>query len=185
VALKAYLTQLGTDALSESDARRHANVLGFVVNLGHAGDIIERSLADTAARKAKRDLVLTRDDEADLNTFHNRVLDDLRLATATFMTEDTRSAQHLLDAKRQLNAMERATGRRHLARLEARQPGELETSTLHLALLRDLRRVNSHVSAIAYDVLGLPDALDTRNELTADTIEQIADGMGDLIGERT
>jgi phosphate:Na+ symporter len=184
-ALKAYLTQLGTDALSEIDARRHAHVLDFVVNLGHAGDIIERSLADTAARKAKRNLVLTKDDEADLNAFHNRVLDDLRLANSTFMTEDPRSARHLLDAKRQLNAMERATGRRHLARLEARQPGELETSTLHLALLRDLRRVNSHVSAIAYDVLDQPDPLDTRDELTADAIGQIADGRGGLIGDGT
>jgi phosphate:Na+ symporter len=154
-ALKAYLTELGTDGLSDVDARRHSHVLDFAVNLGHAGDIIERSLADAAARKAKRALVLAGDDEADLRTFHGRVLEDLKLATSTFMSEDPRSAQTLLDAKRQLNAMERATGRRHLGRLEARQPGGLEASTMHLAILRDLRRVNSHVSAIAYDVLGL------------------------------
>lgn len=92
------------------------------------------------------------------------------------MTEDPRSAQHLLDAKRQLNAMERATGRRHLARLEARQPGGMEASTLYLAILRDLRRVNSHVSAIAYDVLGLDDSQEARDEPTADAVEQIADG---------
>lgn len=153
-ALKAYLTQLGTDGLSEVDAERHGHVLDFSVNLGHAGDIIERSLA-AAARKAKRDLTLSPDDEADFRAFHGHVLDDLRLAAATFMTEDTRSAQSLLDAKRHLNAMERATGRRHLARLASVQPGGLEASTLYLAILRDLRRVNSHVCAIAYDVLGL------------------------------
>jgi len=44
----------GTDGLSESDAVRHAHVLDVAVNVGHAGDIIERSLTDTAARKAKR-----------------------------------------------------------------------------------------------------------------------------------
>jgi phosphate:Na+ symporter len=112
-ALKAYMTQLGTDQLSEADARRHDHVLDFAVNLGHAGDIIERSLANAAARKAKRGLVLTKEDEADFRDFHRRVLDDLRLAAATFMAEDARSAQTLLDAKRQLNAIERATGRRH------------------------------------------------------------------------
>ena len=157
-ALKAYLTQLGTDGLSEADAERHSHVLDFAVNLGHAGDIIERSLADTAARKAKRGLALAGEDEADLRAFHSRVCEDHKLAASTFMTEDTRSAQCLLDAKRQLNAMERATGRRHLGRLEARQPGGMESSTLHLAILRDLRRVNSHVSAIAYDVLGVTDS---------------------------
>jgi phosphate:Na+ symporter len=163
-ALKAYMTQLGTDQMSEADARRHDHVLDFAVNLGHAGDIIERSLAPAAARKAKRGLVLTKEDEADLRAFHGRVLDDLRLAASTFMTEDARSAQTLLDAKRQLNAIERATGRRHLSRLEAHSPAGLEASTLHLAILRDLRRVNSHVSTIAYDVLGLADPSENGEE---------------------
>ena len=171
-ALKVYLTQLGTDGLSEADAQRHGHVLDFAINLGHAGDIIERSLADAAARKAKRGLVLTAEDETDLRAFHGRVLDDLKLAASTFMTEDNRSARTLLDAKRQLNAMERATGRRHLNRLETSQPGGLEASTLHLAILRDLRRVNSHVSTIAYDVLGLDDPLENQDGSPGDAAEQ-------------
>jgi phosphate:Na+ symporter len=156
-ALKSYLTRLGTDGLSEADARRHGQVLDFAINLGHAGDIIEHSLADAATRKAKRGLVLAAEDEADLRACHACVLEDLTLAASTFMTEDTRSAQRLLDAKRQLNAMERGTGRRHLARLEVGEPGGLEASRLYLAILRDLRRVNSHVAAVAYDVLGMAD----------------------------
>jgi phosphate:Na+ symporter len=164
-ALKAYLTQLGTDSLSESDGDRHELVLGLVVNLGHAGDIIERGLADAASRKIKRGLTLDKDDEVDLISFQARVLDDLKLAAATFMTSDVRSAQQLLEAKRQLNAMERAAGREHLARLETSQPGGLEASTLYLAILRDLRRLNSHISAIAYDVLGVRDASEPAEEL--------------------
>jgi phosphate:Na+ symporter len=171
-SLKSYLTQLGTDGLSEIDAQRHAHVLDFAVNLGHAGDIIERSLADAASRKAKRGLVLAREDEADFRAFLGRVLDDLRLATATFMTEDIRSAQTLLDAKRQLNAVERATGRRHLHRLAAGSPEGLEASTLHLAILRDLRRVNSHVSTIAYDVLGFADPQENQEEAASDAVEE-------------
>jgi phosphate:Na+ symporter len=172
-ALKVYLTQLGTDKLSAADVRRHGHVLDFVVNLGHAGDIIERSLADTALRKARRGLVLTKEDEADLDMCQALVLENLKLAAATFMTGDLRSAQHLLDAKRQLNAMERATGRRHLTRLEARRAGELEVSTLHLAMLRDLRRVNSHLSAIAYDVLGLVGMDETREEAATDADQTV------------
>jgi phosphate:Na+ symporter len=163
-ALKAYLTQLGTDGLSEVDAQRHGHVLDFAVNLGHAGDIVEHNLADAASRKAKRSLMLAKEDDADLRSFHFHVLEDLKLATATFMTEDERSARTLLDAKRQLNAMERASGRRHLNRLEVRPPGGFEASTLYLAILRDLRRVNSHVSAIAYDVLGMVDSPETHDE---------------------
>jgi phosphate:Na+ symporter len=173
-AVKAYLTQLGTDGLPQVDAKRHGVVLDFAVNLGHAGDIIERSLADAAARKVKRGFVLTQDDEADLRAFHSRVLDDLRLASATFMADDARSAQTLLDAKRQLNAIERATGRRHFARLGPGSPGGLELSRLHLAILRDLRRVNSHFSGIAYDVLGLAEPSDAGDDASTDTVSGFA-----------
>jgi phosphate:Na+ symporter len=179
-ALKAYLTQLGTDGLSEADAQRHGHLLDFAVNLGHAGDIIERSFADAAARKAKRGLVLAKEDEADLRNFHGRVLEDLRLAASTFMTEDPRSAQTLLDAKRQVNAIERATGRRHLNRLAAQPPGALEASTLHLAILRDLRRVNSHVSAIAYDVLGLAEPVENLDESPNAAVDQTAKADGPI-----
>jgi phosphate:Na+ symporter len=159
-AVKAYLTQLGTDGLSPLDGERHAHVLDFAVNLGHAGDIIERILAVAATRKAKRGLVMPAEDTDDLTTFVTLVREDLRMAESTFMAEDTRSANKLLERKRQLNAMERATGRRHLARLKVRQPEELEASTVHLTMLRDLRRVNSQISGVAYDVLGLTDRSD-------------------------
>ena len=166
-AVKAYLTRLGTDRLSDADTQRHSHILDFSVNLGHAGDIIERGLADAAYRKMKGGIVLHPDDEADLRSFHACVLEDLKLAMASFMTEDPRSAQSLLDAKRHLNAMERAVGRRHLSRLEGRPKGDLEASTLYLAILRDLRRINSHLSAVAYDVLGLSDAQEAADEPVA------------------
>jgi phosphate:Na+ symporter len=174
-AVKAYLTQLGTDRLSDADVTRHSHILDFSVNLGHAGDIIERGLGDAASRKMKRGIVLHPEDEADLRSFHTCVLDDLKLATASFMTEDRRSAQSLLDAKRHLNVMERNVGRRHLSRLEARQKGDLEASTLYLAILRDLRRVNSHLSAVAYDVLGLTDAQEAADEPAAREDETVAE----------
>jgi phosphate:Na+ symporter len=174
-ALKAYLTQLGTDGLSDTDATRHSHILDFAVNLGHAGDIIEHGLADAASRKLKRGIVLHSEDEADLRSFHACVLEHLKLAMASLMTGDRRSAQSLLDAKRHLNAMERTVGRRHLNRLEARQKTDLESSTLYLAILRDLRRVNSHLSAVAYDILGLAHGREAADESLAREKEPVAE----------
>jgi phosphate:Na+ symporter len=71
--------------------------------------------------------------------------------------------------------MERATGRRHLTRLESQPPGGLDASTLHLAILRDLRRVNSHIAAVAYDVLGLEDPQEAPDETTANGTQSLID----------
>ncbi len=152
-AVKTYLTRIAADDMTEPDAARLREILDFAVNLGHAGDIVERSLVELARRRAKRQLSFTADDQTDLAAFHARVIDDLRLALSTFMAEDLRGARQLLDAKRQLSELERSLTREHLARLAPGHPGALESSTLHLAALRDLKRVNSHLSAIGYAVL--------------------------------
>ena len=42
----------------------------------------------------------------------------------------------------------------HIARLHAGLPESIETSSIHLDALNDLKRINSHATNIAYVVLG-------------------------------
>lgn len=149
----AYLTRIPTGELPERDAKRLRDTLDFVVNLGHAGNIAARNLVELARRKAKRQVGLIAADQADLIAFHAQVLDDLRLGLSTFLAEDPRGASRLLEAKRQLSELERAMARNHLARLEPQRPDALEASSYYLAALRDLKRINSHISTIGYVVL--------------------------------
>jgi phosphate:Na+ symporter len=152
-AVKAYLADVPAEDMTTRDTARAREILDFVVHLGHAGDIVERSLAELARRKMKRQLSFTTEDRADLAAFHAAVLEDLRLALSTFMAEDPRGARQLVDAKRRLGEQERTVTREHLARLVPSRPDALEASSLHLAVLRDLRQVNSRLSAIGYTVL--------------------------------
>ena len=157
-AVRAYLARIGAEDMTDADAARLREIRDFAVNLGHAGDIVERSQSELA-RRAKRPLAFApapafaSDDRADLLAFHARVTDGLRLSLAILMAEDPRGARQLLDAKRHLAELERSLTQAHLARLVPGQPGALEASTLHLAALRDLKRVHSHLSAIGYAVL--------------------------------
>jgi phosphate:Na+ symporter len=41
----------------------------------------------------------------------------------------------------------------HLARLREGRPESIETSSLHLDVLRDLKRIHSHICSVAYPVL--------------------------------
>jgi phosphate:Na+ symporter len=152
-AVKSYLSRIPGGDMSDSDAARLREILDFAVNLGHASDIVERSLIELARRRSKRQLSFSAADQTDLLIFHGLVVDDLRLSLSTLMAEDLRGARQLLDAKRRLAELERSLTRQHLTRLVPGDLGALEASTLHLAALRDLKRVNSHLSAIGYAVL--------------------------------
>lgn len=152
-AVVTYLTRVAAEEMAGHDAKRLREILDFAVNLGHAGNIVARNLAELGRRKAKRQLSLGGADQADLVGFHAAVLGGLRLALSTFMAEDPRGARELVDAKRRLSERERAATRDHLARLVPGEPDAMEASALHLAALRDLKRINSHLSAIGYAVL--------------------------------
>ncbi|MGV1756808.1 Na/Pi cotransporter family protein [Rhizobium sp. A22-96] len=154
-AVKAYLARLEPSELTDRDASRLSDVIEFAVNLGHAGDILERCL-DQVARRPEGSINAA--DHAALQTIQAEVASDLRLALSTLTTEDPRSAQELVDAKRHLNEAERTAARDHLVRLGGANPAVLGSSSLFLATLRDLKLVNSHLASIGYAVLGAEDS---------------------------
>src|SRR6195256_6161363 len=58
-AIKAYLTGLDPDSLDEQDNRRLGDILAFITNLEHAGDIVEKGLIAIAAKRLKRGLAFS------------------------------------------------------------------------------------------------------------------------------
>lgn len=162
-AVKAYLARLDRGDLTERDVIRLSDLIEFAVNLGHAGDILERRImlactgGDVAASAIDKDAMLR---------IHAHVTSDLKLALSTMMTEDKRSARELVDAKRAVNEAERAATRDHLARLGAGGETSLTASSPFLVMLRDLKMVNSHMSSIGYAVLDPDDYVRTgRSEM--------------------
>jgi phosphate:Na+ symporter len=149
-AVKRYLSHLERGDLTERDAIRLSDLLEFAVNLGQAGDILERRVGQLATRRD--DLPDEADREA-LLRIHASVCTAVRLAISTMMTEDERSARELLDAKRAINDAERAATREHLARLAGANDSAHSGSSLFLATLSDLRLVSSHLSSIGYAAL--------------------------------
>jgi len=148
-AVKGYLARLDRADLTERDIIRLSDLIEFAVNIGQAGDILERRIVLTAARE---DSVLTELDRDALLRLHARVSGDLKLALSTMISEDQRSARELVDAKRAVNETERAASRDHLARLGG-DTAALQASSPFLAMLRDLKRVNSYLASIGYAVL--------------------------------
>lgn len=151
--IKAYMTRLRTVPLDPAESRRASDVLSFVTNLEHAGDIVVSTLAGTVRKKAKRGLQFSEEGQAELDTLIARVQANLRLAMNVFQSGDVDLARALLCEKEAFSQLEREAVERHYGRLEEGRSASIETSALHLDVLRDLRRINSHLSSAAYPIL--------------------------------
>lgn len=152
-AIKLYVTRLTRGTLDERESRRAMEIISFTINLEHIGDIIDKNLSELATKKIKRGLSFSGEGAIELNAFHKDVLESLRMAFGVFMSGDVGDARRLVAEKARLRAAERVAAERHLERLREGRPETVETTGLHLDILRDLRRIHSHVCATAYPVL--------------------------------
>jgi phosphate:Na+ symporter len=152
-AVKLYITKLTRESLSERDALRAMEIISFSINLEHVGDIIDKNLMEVASKKIKRQTAFSEEGAAELAAFHQEVCDNLKLAFGVFMTGDLRSARQLVTEKATLRATEFTAAENHLARLREGRTESIESSSLHLDILRDLKRIHSHICSVAYPVL--------------------------------
>ena len=70
-----------------------------------------------------------------------------------FLEGELKGAQELLAQKVLFRDLERAYADSHLERLTSQTMESIETSSLHLDLISDLKRINSHICSIAYPIL--------------------------------
>jgi phosphate:Na+ symporter len=152
-AIKLYVTKLTRGALDEREGRRAMEIISFAINLEHIGDIIDRNLCEVAGKKVKRKLQFSSEGASELMTFHKRVLESLKISFGVFMSGDAGEARKLLAEKSRLRSAEIEAAERHLERLREGRPETLETTSLHLDILRDLKRIHSHICAAAYSAI--------------------------------
>ncbi|MDE2137004.1 MAG: Na/Pi cotransporter family protein [Gammaproteobacteria bacterium] len=152
-AVKLYVTKLTRESLSERDGRRAMEIISFSINLEHVGDIIDKNLMEVAQKKIKRQIVFSKEGAQELEAFHQEVCDNLKLAVGVFMSGDLTTARQLLTEKATLRAAEFTAAENHLARLREGRNESIESSSLHLDILRDLKRIHSHICSVAYPVL--------------------------------
>jgi phosphate:Na+ symporter len=152
-AIKVYLTGLDPDSLDDDDNRRLSEILAFITNIEHAGDIVEKGLVSTAAKRLKRGLSFSVEGQAEIRTMLERLAGNVQTSAAVFMTDDARAARRLLGEKEVFRDLEARATETHFARIRAGRVESVETSAMHLDVLRDLKRINAHVAAAAYPVL--------------------------------
>lgn len=151
--VKLYLTRLTRNPLSDADSRKAFDLILFTTNLEHIGDIIDKSLLELAAKKQRQKVDFSPAGWADIRSLHSRVVEQMRLAITVFMTGDTKIARELVLEKDRIRTAEREAMESHLQRLRDGTLASIETSALHLDILRDLKRINAHVTAAAYPSL--------------------------------
>jgi phosphate:Na+ symporter len=168
-SIKFYLTQISREALDERESRRWAEIMSFNINLEHVGDIVEHIVDDLEAKKISKGRSFSVAGMKEIEELHARLMMTLRLALNVFLNGDLKGAQMLIAQKAEFRDLELAYSGTHLDRLAWQTPESIETSSLHLDIINDFKRINSHLCAIAYPILEQAGAL-TRTRLREEPV---------------
>jgi phosphate:Na+ symporter len=162
-AIKFYLTQISREALSEREGKRWADIVSFTINMEQIGDIVERIVQDVEDKKIRHARSFSEAGMAEICHLHECLIANLRLAMTVFLEGNVADARKLLEEKARFRDLERGYAARHIARLQDNTAQSIETSSLHLDLISDLKRINSLICSVAYPILHAAGALaDTR-----------------------
>jgi phosphate:Na+ symporter len=152
-ATKLYLTKVSRSPMTEAESRRWTDIISFTINLEQVGDIVEKSANDVVSKNIDRQRTFSPAGLSELMDLHDRLRTNLGLAMNVFLNNDVQDARRLVEEKVKFRELEMQNYEKHLARLADQTVQSLETSSLHLDLMRDLKRINSHFCSVAYPIL--------------------------------
>ncbi len=158
-SIKGYLTRLSRESLAEEESRRWTDIISFTINMEHIGDTIERVLLDIEEKKIRKNRNFSAAGMAEIIELHAQLLQNLRLGMSVFLNRNLHDARRLLEQKAQFRELELNYANKHLARLSENTWQSVETSSLHLEVIGEFKRINSHICSIAYPILESAGAL--------------------------
>ncbi len=151
--IKLYLTDVIHEEIDEEEGSRAFEILSFTVNLEHAGDVIERSLLDTIRQKIQSGQEFSEQGFSELMDAYKYVSETIHLASKVFMEKQLNDAQTLIRRKEQFRDIELVSTTKHLERLHERLPNSVATTSYHIDIMRDLKRINSLFASCGYPLL--------------------------------
>jgi phosphate:Na+ symporter len=152
--IKQFLIKLGAQQLTAEQAERETALIFVIANLEEIGDIVEKGLMELAEKKLRGGHSFSQQGWAEIRDVHAKVVENLELALAALAAQDPSIAEKVIRHKSRINLLERQLRQKHIDRLHEGLRESIDTSSLHLDLLANLKRANSLAAGIAYAVLG-------------------------------
>ncbi len=151
--IKHYLTKLSQQSLTAEQSKREIGILAFANNMENIGDIVDKNMMDLAKKKLSKAVHFSEPGLKEIVLLHKKVLQNLELAISAFASNDPALAQQVLEHKLEISQTERKFRQAHIQRLHEGYRESIDTSEIHLDVLTNLKRINSHVTAVAYPIL--------------------------------
>ncbi|MCB9026034.1 MAG: Na/Pi cotransporter family protein [Bdellovibrionaceae bacterium] len=128
-------------------------LMNFVTDLESVGDVIDNTMLEMAKKKHALKIDFSEEGWLDLHKISIRVLELAELSISTFQLKDLDLASKVIYKKREIRKLEKSLRESHIIRLVAQKEATIKTSSIHLDVLSEYRRITGLMSNHVYSLL--------------------------------
>lgn len=147
--IRFYLAKIGLEVLTREQADRQIELISLANDIENVGDLVERDILSMARKKIAHGLSFSAQGWAELQDFHSKVCENFNLALVAYSTQDEEIARKVVRHRVALLTFETQLKEKHISRLHMGTRESIETSSMHLDLLSDLRQINGYIGNLA------------------------------------
>ncbi|MEP5154623.1 MAG: Na/Pi cotransporter family protein, partial [Planktotalea sp.] len=149
-AIKIYMARTMQQQLTEHESQQAQDLLTFIANMEHIGDIVDCDLLPITRMKTARQTDFSQEGFAEITEVYEVVCMNFDLAVNAFLTYDPELARQLYDTKTVVRQMEDDSIAAHIGRIGSGRADSIESSDLHLDMLHGFKRINEHLITTAH-----------------------------------
>ncbi len=151
--VRMYLAKVRNREAEDDIGTRAFELSATAINLESGADMIARKAVDLARRKSLENLNFSAEGWRELTDFHDIVLRNVQQSITVLMSEDVGLARELVEQKERIRNIASDLQSHHLKRLRQGTAESIETSAIHLELLRAFKSLNTSFAMIGYPLL--------------------------------
>jgi phosphate:Na+ symporter len=149
-----YISRIAQESLTQEQSDLEIRYLSVINEIEHVGDIISKNLYPLAIKKARKQFDFSLEGRKEIIEYHSKILKAFEIALSCFSTDNKNLAQQVIQMKPEISKHEHLLRLSHFKRLRNGIKESLETSSVHMDLIDNLKRINSYSVNIAKAVLG-------------------------------
>lgn len=148
--IKLYIAAVNRGVLTEEQSRRGIELTEAAIHLEFAGDVVAKSLLQMAEERLAGAGAFSQEGWRELMLLHTAVFSNVRLAANLLVSPDPVIAREMVRQKEHVRRLMEESSKNHLERLRQGVVASIQSSDMHLEIIRALKEVNSLVTTMAY-----------------------------------
>ncbi len=151
--IKVFLSDHARYEGEDEGGKMNVVYISAVNHLETIADIVDKGICEQLRNKVVNNLSFSKKGEEEITHYHVKVVEMYDEAVHSFMRMGIDAARRVINRKKDLGALEKDLKNAHIRRLNMGMKESLETSSIHLDLLSNLRRIVSLSAGIAYLII--------------------------------